>query len=170
MNTTTLPATPDNGKHWRALALIALATFATAAIGAYASIDAKEFYAALNQPAWAPPPTVFGPVWSVLYAMMCVAAWLTVRQLGLQAARPALRLYAAQLLLNAAWTWLFFHWHTGALALAEVLVLLAAVVATAVAFWRAKPLAGWLMLPYAGWVAFASALTLAMWRLNPGVL
>ena len=169
MSTTTLPAS-GNEKHWGALALIALATFATAAIGAFASIDAKDFYAALNQPAWAPPPTVFGPVWSLLYVMMCIAAWLTVRRLGPPGAWPALRLYGAQLVLNAIWTWLFFHWHNGAVALAEVVLLLAMVALTTRSFWRARPLAGALMLPYLAWVSFASALTFAMWRLNPGVL
>jgi tryptophan-rich sensory protein len=167
---TTNAATPRNDKHWGALALIALATFATAAIGAYASIDAKDFYASLTQPAWAPPPTVFGPVWSALYLAMGFAAWGVVRRLGPPAARPAMSLYAVQLLLNALWTWLFFRWHLGALAFAEVLLLLTMVVATAAAFWRARALSGWLMLPYIAWVGFASALTLAMWRLNPGVL
>jgi benzodiazapine receptor len=161
---------PARAPHWKALVGIAVATFVTAAIGAFASIDAKDFYAALNQPSWSPPPTVFGPVWSVLYVMMCAAAWLVVQQRGLPAAWPALRLYAVQLVLNALWTWLFFRWHLGALAFAEVLVLLAMVAATALAFRRARPLAGWLMLPYIAWVAFASALTLAMWRLNPGLL
>lgn len=168
MNTRTLPAPSD--KHWGALALIAIATFATAAIGAYASIDAKTFYVTLNQPGWAPPPGAFGPVWSVLYVMMGTAAWLVVRRLGLPAARPALRLYGAQLVLNAIWTWLFFHWHNGALALAEVLLLLGMVALTARRFGQARPLSGWLMLPYLAWVGFASALTLALWRLNPGVL
>ena len=160
----------NGAPHWKALGWLALATFATAALGAFASIDAKDFYAALNQPAWSPPPNVFGPVWSVLYAAMCVAAWLVVRRLGLRRAGPALWLYAVQLLLNALWTWLFFRWHLGALAFVEVLLLLAMVIATARAFWRARPLAGGLMLPYIAWVAFASALTFAMWRLNPGVL
>ena len=156
--------------HWGALAWLVIATFATAAVGALASIDAKDFYQSLNQPAWAPPPAVFGPVWGVLYLMMCAAAWLAMRRLGMPAARSAMQLYGAQLVLNALWTWLFFHWHSGALALAEVLLLLVVVAATARAFGRARPLAGWLMLPYLTWVAFASVLTFAMWRLNPGVL
>ena len=156
--------------HWGALGALAVATLATAAVGAFASIDAKDFYAALNQPSWSPPPAVFGPVWSVLYVMMCVAAWLVVRRLGMPAAWPPLRLYAAQLVLNALWTWLFFRWHLGAIAVVEVLLLLTMVVATARTFWRARPLAGWLMVPYIAWVGFASALTFAMWRLNPGVL
>jgi translocator protein len=156
--------------HWGALALLTTATALTAGIGAYASIDAKSFYASLTQPAWAPPPTVFGPVWTVLYLMMLVAAWGVVRQQGTAASRPALTLFGAQLVLNAAWTWFFFHWHVGALAFAEVLVLLITVALTARAFWRVRPVSGWLMLPYLAWVGFASALTFAMWRLNPGVL
>ena len=102
--------------------------------------------------------------------MMCVSAWLVVRRLGTDRALPATRLYGAQLALNAAWTWLFFHWHTGAWAFAEVLLLLLFVALTARSFWRARALCGWLMLPYLAWASFASALTLAMWRLNPGVL
>lgn len=168
MSTTALP-TPRHPQ-WAALAWLLLATFLTAAIGAFASIDAKDFYASLNQPAWSPPPTVFGPVWTVLYLMMCGAAWLVVRQVGTAAARPAMWLYGAQLLCNALWTWLFFHWHWGAVAFTEVLLLFVLVALTLRAFWRVRALSGWLMLPYLVWVGFASALTLAMWRLNPGIL
>ena len=102
--------------------------------------------------------------------MMCGAAWLVVRRLGTQGARPAMLLYGTQLMLNAGWTWLFFRWHTGAWAFVEILVLLLFVALTLVSFWRADALSGWLLLPYLAWVGFASALTLAMWRLNPGVL
>jgi translocator protein len=151
-------------------AAIVAATAATAVLGAAASIDARSFYQALTQPSWAPPGSVFGPVWTVLYLMMGAAAYLAVRAVGVAAARPALALFFAQLVLNALWTWLFFRWHQGALAFAEVLLLLALVGATALAFGRLRPLAGWLLLPYLAWVAFASALTFAMWRLNPGVL
>jgi translocator protein len=168
---TNPAALPSPGcSAWGVLALLLIATVLTAAIGAFASIDAKTFYASLNQPAWSPPPTVFGPVWTVLYLMMCAAAWLVVRQIGAVAARPAMVLYAAQLVCNALWTWLFFHWHTGALAFAEVLLLLALVALTLRSFWRVRALCGWLMLPYLAWVGFASALSFAMWRLNPGVL
>ena len=162
--------TRSRDPHWGALALLFVATALTAGIGAYASIDAKTFYASLTQPAWAPPPTVFGPVWTLLYLMMLVAAWLVVRQQGTAASRPAMTLFGAQLVLNAAWTWFFFHWHVGALAFVEVLVLLVAVALTTRAFRRVRPVSGWLMLRYLAWVGFASALTFAMWRLNPGVL
>jgi translocator protein len=164
-------AAPSPGKTpWGAIALLFVATFLTAGIGALASIDAKAFYASLTQPSWSPPPTVFGPVWSVLYLMMFFAAALVVQRLGSVAARPALYLYGAQLVCNALWTWLFFHWHWGAVAFAEVLLLFTLVALTLRAFWRVRALCGWLMLPYLAWVGFASALTLAMWRLNPGVL
>jgi translocator protein len=168
LNAPDRPAAPR--PHWGALALLLLATFFTAAVGAFASIDAKTFYASLNQPAWSPPPTVFGPVWTVLYLMMCAAAWGVVRRLGSVAARPLMLLYGAQLVCNALWTWLFFHWHLGAVAFAEVLLLFALVALTLRGFGRVQALSGWLMLPYLLWVGFASALTLAMWRLNPGVL
>jgi tryptophan-rich sensory protein len=153
-----------------ALALIVVATFATAAIGAVASIDAQSYYASLKQPPWAPPAWLFGPVWTTLYVMMAAAACLVVRTVGLQAARPALGWYATQLVLNGLWTWLFFRWHLGALASAEVLVLLLAIAITAHRFWRVRPLAGWLLVPYIAWVAFASALTVTVWRLNPTML
>ena len=166
----TPTASAPRSAHWGALALLLAATALTAAIGAFASIDAKDFYASLNQPAWSPPASVFGPVWTVLYLMMCFAAWLVVRRLGSEASRPLLLLYGAQLVANALWTWLFFRWQVGAWAFAEVLLLFALVALTLRAFWRTRPLSGWLMLPYLAWVGFASALSFAMWRLNPGVL
>ena len=101
--------TTSREPHWAALAVLIIATALTAAIGAFASIDAKGYYQSLTQPAWAPPASIFGPVWTVLFGMMCAAAWLVVRRLGLERSRPAMGLYGTQLLLNAGWTWLFFH-------------------------------------------------------------
>jgi tryptophan-rich sensory protein len=144
--------------------------FAAAAIGAVASIDAGTFYAQLARPAWAPPGSVFGPVWSVLYLLMGIAAWLVWREQGADRMRAALTLFVAQLGVNALWSWLFFAWHKGAFAFADVLLLLALIAATITAFWRIRRLAGILMLPYLAWVAFASALTWAVWRGNPTLL
>src|SRR4051812_18507163 len=81
-----------------------LLAFAAAAIGAVASIEAASFYAQLNKPAWAPPAGVFGPVWSVLYTLMGIAAWLVWRSAG--ASKVALALFIAQLAANALWSWL----------------------------------------------------------------
>jgi tryptophan-rich sensory protein len=75
-----------------------------------------------------------------------------------------------QLALNALWSWLFFGWHHGALAFADILVLLVLIVATLVAFWRISRLAGALLIPYFLWVSFASALNYSVWQLKPQVL
>ena len=146
------------------------ASFAAAAVGALASVNAGTFYQQLLRPSWAPPGWLFGPVWSVLYLCMGVAAWLAWRERGLRGMGGAAVLFFAQLAVNALWSWLFFGWRQGGVAFAEVLVLLALIAATLVAFWRIRPLAGALLLPYLAWVAFASALNLATWRLNPQLL
>jgi len=143
-------------------------TFAAAAVGAVASVDAASFYAQLDKPSWAPPAGAFGPVWSVLYALMGLAAWLVWRSPGPRAA--ALGWYGAQLAANALWSWLFFAWRRGLLASLEVLVLLALIMGTVVAFWRASRLAALMLVPYVLWVSFASALTWVVWRSNPGLL
>ena len=109
-------------------------------------------------------------MWSVLYILMAVAAWLVWREQGFRGAGAALSLFVIQLAANALWTWLFFTWRQGALAFGEILVLWASILATVVAFWRVSPLAGALLLPYLAWVTLASALTWATWRLNTNLL
>ena len=147
-----------------------VASFAASAIGAVASIQAKSFYSQLAQPDWAPPAAIFGPVWTALYALMGVAAWLVWRSGGFRANREALMLFLLQLAFNALWSWLFFAWHLGAAAFADVLVLWVLIVATLVFFWRVRPLAGSLLVPYLLWVTFASALNYSLWQLNPQIL
>ena len=147
-----------------------LGSFIAAGIGGAASIQAGPFYAELVRPEWAPPSSVFGPVWTALYALMGIAAWLVWRVAGFRAAKTALTLFLAQLALNALWSWLFFAWHRGDLAFADILLLWALIVATLIAFWRISPLAGALLVPYLVWVSFASALNYAVWQLNPQVL
>ncbi len=144
--------------------------FTAAAIGSAASIQAASFYAQLVHPSWAPPPNVFGPVWTLLYSLMGVAAWLVWRVGGFRAARVALGLFLAQLAVNALWSWLFFGWHRGALAFSNIILLWLLVGATLVAFWRVRPLAGVLLVPYLLWISVASALNYAVWRLNPQIL
>lgn len=145
-------------------------TFVGAAAGAVASVQARDFYGQLVRPGWSPPAWLFGPVWSVLYVLMGVAAWLVWRSGGWSAHARALGLFLAQLALNASWSWLFFAWHRGAWALIDIAVLWLLIVATTAAFWRARPPAGLLLLPYLLWVSFAAALNFAVWRLNPGML
>jgi tryptophan-rich sensory protein len=144
--------------------------FATSAVGAVASIQAKSFYGGLIQPNWAPPSWVFGPVWTFLYAAMAVAAWLVWRNGGFRANRTALSLFVTQLLLNAIWSWLFFAWAQGMLAFIDILLLWILIGATLVSFWRVRPMAGILFIPYFLWVSFAAVLNLAVWLLNPEIL
>jgi tryptophan-rich sensory protein len=159
-------------KKTQGLGLVAwlVVAFIAAAIGAVASVQAASFYGQLAQPSWAPPASVFGPVWSVLYALMGIAAWLVWREGGFAARRRALTVFLVQLALNALWSWLFFGWHQGALALVDIALLWVLIVTTIVLFWRVRPLAGALMLPYLAWVSFAAVLNYAVWQLNPQVL
>ena len=145
-------------------------SFIAAAIGAAASVHAGLFYTRLDRPDWAPPPWLFGPVWTVLYALMGIAAWLVWRVDGFRANKSALTLFLVQLALNALWSWLFFGWHRGALAFANILVLWVLIAATLVAFWRSRPLAGALLAPYLLWVSFASVLNYSVWQLNTQIL
>lgn len=146
------------------------ASFAAGAVGAYASASAAEFYGALTRPPWAPPAWLFGPVWSILFLLMGIAAWLVWRRHGFRSAPVALGLFSVQLVANALWTWLFFVWQRGALALAEIVVLWCLIAATIWAFSRLHRPAAALLLPYLAWVSFAAALTLSLWQRNPAVL
>jgi benzodiazapine receptor len=146
--------------------------FITAAAGAIASVNAGPFYAELVRPTWAPPAWLFGPMWSTLYTLMGIAAWLVWREGKLNGVNTAgaLTLFVVQLFVNALWSWLFFKWHMGAAAFAEVLILWVLILATLLLFWRIRPLAGLLLVPYLAWVTIASALTFAVWRANPNIL
>lgn len=150
------------------LALVAVA----AAFGTIASMNASGFYAALIRPSWAPPAWLFGPMWTTLYTLMAIAAWLVWREgrrTGVQT-RGALILFVAQLAVNALWSWLFFAWRLGAWSFTEVALLWVMILATLVLFWRIKTLAGVLLLPYLAWVTLATALTYSVWRANPHLL
>lgn len=146
------------------------AALVAGALGALASVDAASFYAQLARPAWAPPAGVFGPVWTTLYVLMGISAWLVWKERRSRPVRAALTLYFVQLIVNALWSWLFFAWRQGALAFVEVVVLLALIAATLAAFWRVRPLAGALLVPNVLWVSFATALTWTVWKANPALL
>jgi benzodiazapine receptor len=150
----------------RLIACIAVC-LAAAGIGTLPTRPAlRGWYAGLTKPSWTPPNWVFGPVWTLLYLMMAVAASLAWGRLGLTA-RP-MQLFALQLILNVAWSGLFFGLRSPGGAFVEILVLWAAILATTVGFWRAEPAAGWLLVPYLIWVGYAAALNLVIWRLNAG--
>ncbi|GGD69330.1 TspO/MBR family protein [Lacimicrobium alkaliphilum] len=146
-----------------------LVTYIVAAIGSIASIDAPDFYLQLTQPVWAPPAWLFGPVWTLLYTLMAIAAWLVWRSRCSQK-QAALGLYALQLVLNGLWSWLFFTWALGAIAFAEILLLWGLILLTMINFWRCNKIAGTLLLPYWLWVSFAAVLNWALWLDNPALL
>ena len=166
----TISATPRSRRH-DVLGLLAFLAvcLAVSALGAAATATSVgSWYQALQKPSFNPPDWIFAPVWTTLYLMMAVAGWRVWRLNGLSGARTALVLFALQLALNLAWSYLFFGFRLIGPALVEVVVLLAAIVATAVAFWRHDRLAGLLMVPYAAWVGFATVLNAALWHLNAG--
>jgi benzodiazapine receptor len=166
----SLRTLPSSVPPWLGLLLWLALVAGAGAIGAIASSQAPTFYASLDRPAWAPPSGVFGPVWIVLYAMMGVAAWLVWRERGWARARGALGLFVMQLAFNAAWSWLFFRWHLGGLAFADILALLGLIIVTLVSFARIRRLAAWLLVPYLAWVCFATALNYSVWQRNPLLL
>ncbi len=141
--------------------------FAIAWVGSRSSSAAlPEWYGQLAKPSWTPPSWLFGPVWTVLYLSMAVAVWLVWRDRGLTGAPVAMALFVGQLVLNAAWSAIFFGLRMPGAAFVEIVALWLAILGTAWAFWRQVPAAGWLLVPYQAWVTFAAALNFAIWRLN----
>lgn len=149
-------------RNWLALAGSIVVTFCAPLCGVATMPGA--WYTELTKPAWNPPAWVFGPAWTLLYSLMAVAAWLVWKRDGWR--RPLL-LYAAQLVLNAAWTPIFFGAHELGWAMVEMVALWAAILLTMRSFHRVSRPAGWLLAPYLAWVTFAAALNFALWRLNP---
>jgi len=144
------------------------AVFAAAGVGShFTARSVAGWYPTLAKPSWTPPGAVFAPVWTALYFLMALAAWLVWRKAGgLAAARLPLALFAVQLALNAAWSILFFGLRMPGLAFGELVLLWVAIAATLAAFRRVLPAAGLLLAPYLAWVTFAGALNFALWRLN----
>ncbi|QZN84274.1 TspO/MBR family protein [Cellulomonas sp. C5510] len=161
--TTSRDAAPAS-RGWPVLVALLAVNAAVAWGGGLASTSAVDgWYAAADKPAWTPPDWVFGPVWTVLYVLMAVAAWLLWRRHGARAGRTALVLYGVQLALNAAWTPVFFGAQQLGAGLVIILALEVALVATVVAFHRLSPAVAWLLGPYLAWVLYATTL-------NAGVL
>jgi translocator protein len=156
-----------SARSWLVLAAFLAASFIVAAVGgSFTSAGMPEWYMSLEKPAFNPPSWVFGPVWTALYIMMAVAAWLVWKRSGFRGARTALTFYFVQLALNLAWSAIFFALRSPGWALVEIVILWLAIAWTLRLFFHHSATAGWLMAPYLAWVSFAAALNAAIWRLN----
>ena len=152
---------------WTGLIIWIAICFAAAGVGALMTTPAlREWYPRLNKPAWTPPNGVFGPVWTLLYASMGLAAWMVWLQRTSRDVTPALSIFAIQLILNVAWSGLFFGLHSPGAGLLAIVALWCAIAATILSFRRAVTFAGWILVPYLAWVSFAMALNFEIWRLN----
>ena len=158
-----------------ALVLVAFITisFAVAALGSLATFQNVDgWYADAAKASWNPPNWIFGPVWTVLYTLMSVAAWLVWRRRGEAPVRGPLTAYVVQLVLNAIWTPVFFGLYPAIgspalwIALVIILALDVTVLVTMIRFWKVSKAAAWLLVPYWAWVLFATTLNAALAVLN----
>lgn len=150
---------------WKTIGVLVLwigLTFFAPAIGFRAKPD--EWFRGLTKPGFNPPSWVFAPVWTVLYLLMAIAAWLVWREGGWERQTFPLSLYLVQLVLNAVWTPLFFGAHQIGLALADIVLQWLAIAATLFVFAQVDALAAWLFVPYLAWVSFATVLNFAFWQ------
>ncbi len=157
--------TDQKRARFRPLGLFLLVTLGVGAIASlFTEPSIPGWYAALIHPAITPPDWVFAPVWTTLYVLMAVAAWRVWQKTGLK--DPALYAFAGQLFLNLCWSAVFFGLHQIGFALAVLLVLDLALLATLILFWRRDPVAGMILVPYLGWASFAGLLNYEFWLLN----
>lgn len=152
---------------WLVLPGLLVTTLSAGALGGLATASSVgSWYQTIAKPTWNPPSWVFGPVWTTLYVFMAIAAWLVWRKTDAPGRTSALRWFWAQLVLNTAWSFLFFGLRNPGLAFIEILFIWAAIVVTLVKFARIDRLAGALWVPYVAWVSFATVLNGTIWWLN----
>lgn len=155
----------ENAASWTGLAGWLILCFLPAMMGFW--FFPAAWYEGLVKPSWNPPGWLFGPVWTLLYTMMAVAAWLVWQRGGFAKQRWPLGLFLLQLVLNAAWTPLFFGLQRPNVAFGEIVLLWGAIAATIGSFVPVSRPAAWLLAPYLAWVSFAAFLNFTIWKLNP---
>lgn len=142
-------------------------TLGAGSVAAYLTArGVREWYPQLRKPPGTPPNSVFGPVWTTLYVLMAISAWLVWRDYGWRGGRFALLIFFAQLGLNMAWSGIFFGARLPGIAFAEIVLLWFAIAFNIFVFYWLTPLAALLLLPYLLWVTYASYLNFGIWRLN----
>ncbi len=154
-------------RRWIGLLVFLVVCIGAGGVGALSTTPEIEgWYRTLNKPSWNPPDSLFGPVWTTLYVLMAIAGWLVWKSAGIRKTTLPLSLFGVQLVLNVAWSFLFFGLHRPGWAFVEIMVLWLTILATTFTFYRCSKPAGWLFLPYLAWVSFASFLNCAIWRMN----
>jgi uncharacterized protein YbjT (DUF2867 family)/tryptophan-rich sensory protein len=165
----------DTTNNWRPTILVQAAwligfiavCFTAAGLGAAATqTSVGNWYPTLARPSWSPPNWLFGPVWTMLYAMMALAAWLVWRRHGWIAGGSALTWFGIQLCLNVLWSFVFFGFQSPGLAFFVIVMLWLAILATAIKFRGKSALSALLLMPYLAWTTFAAFLNFAIWKLN----
>ena len=158
---------PTRSRDWLGLAAFIALCLAISVLGGWVTAQSVgDWYRTLQKPFFNPPNWLFAPVWTLLYLSIAFSGWRVWRARGLSGASAAMTVYATQLALNLAWSFLFFGARMIGVALADIVLLLTVILANAAMFARIDRIAGWLLVPYAVWVAFAGALNFALWRLN----
>lgn len=152
-------------REWKGLAGFVLVVAAVATGASLATITAPDDYEALRGPTWAPPTSLFGPVWTLLYATIALSGWLAWKH-GTPLRSRAMAAYAGQLALNGAWSPLFFALGWRGIALADIIALDVAILATMALIARHHRAAAYLLVPYLLWSLFATALNASYWALN----
>lgn len=152
---------------WLILVVFVVVCLGAAGLGAaWTNTSVASWYSTLEKPSWNPPNWVFGPVWTCLYLAMAVSAWLVWRQQGMVGVRTPLLIFTGQLILNTAWSFLFFGLRNPGLALVDVVLLWLSILATILTFRRVSTWAAALLVPYLAWVSFATVLNWTLWRMN----
>lgn len=159
--------TKENRRDWLMLTAFIVVTFGASFAATFSGSGNTEWYRSIAKPTWNPPSWIFGPVWTVLYFTIGIAGWLVWRKSGFRGARWALAIFGVQLVINAAWSPVFFGLGRPDLAFILILVLIAAILATMVAFRKHDRRAAWMLFPYLLWVSFATVLNYAIMMLNP---
>lgn len=156
-----------DAKPWMVLIVFLFVVLGTGTLAGFLTArGVREWYPKQRKPAGTPPSWVFGPVWTTLYVLMAISAWLIWRNYGWSGGRSALLLFFGQLALNAAWSGIFFGARLPGVAFAEIVLLWLAILFNMVVFYWLLPVAAYLLLPYLLWVTYASYLNLEVWRLN----
>jgi tryptophan-rich sensory protein len=145
---------------------VALCLLVSVLGGAVTATSVDAWYQTIEKPPFNPPDWLFAPVWISLFIMMAIAGWRIWKRAGFGAEKLAFTLFATQLVLNLAWSVLFFGLQQIGLALVEICLLLITIVATAIVFWRVDRVAGMLFVPYVLWVGFATLLNASLFLLN----